>query len=118
MSVKPHGIGSAGVDAPCHCPACHYADPTDDGSGLHEWQCPCCGATTRARMADHPTGDGAPDTGELREQIARTLYEVHGYAPDSWETPEMEDYGGTEDVYAEADKLLAGPLAPLLAALD
>lgn len=21
---------------------------------LHEWQCPACGATTRARMADHP----------------------------------------------------------------
>lgn len=27
------------------------AQPPDP---LHEWRCPACGATTRARMADHP----------------------------------------------------------------
>lgn len=26
------------------------------GDLLHEWQCPSCGATTRARMADYPGG--------------------------------------------------------------
>ena len=28
-------------------------DP-DRADPLHEWRCPNCGATTRARMADHP----------------------------------------------------------------
>lgn len=27
------------------------------GEPLHEWICPRCGATTRARMADRPAGD-------------------------------------------------------------
>lgn len=28
------------------------------GSEQHEWQCPACGATTRARMADHECAHG------------------------------------------------------------
>jgi hypothetical protein len=30
----------------------------------HEWHCPDCGATTRARMADHPPGGE-----ELRDEL-------------------------------------------------
>lgn len=35
---------------------------------LTEWECPNCGATTRARMADHPT---APD--DLQREIGQAL---------------------------------------------
>jgi hypothetical protein len=31
-------------------------------SAAHEWQCPSCGATTRARMADHAAPAAAADT--------------------------------------------------------
>lgn len=29
-----------------------------DQLALHEWNCPSCGATTRARMADHESAHG------------------------------------------------------------
>jgi hypothetical protein len=31
-----------------------WTPPTTDDEPLAEWECPACGATTRARMADHP----------------------------------------------------------------
>jgi hypothetical protein len=34
---------------------------TDNTEPLHEWNCPACGATTRARMADHPSNNPTTD---------------------------------------------------------
>lgn len=89
------------------------ADPSGDGEPLHEWACPSCGATTRARMADHP-GD-APDIGRLREEIARTICESDGA---DWGHYLTDELGLRSDYRKNADALLSGPLAPLLAALD
>jgi hypothetical protein len=57
------------------------------------------------RQPDHPTGG---DRDALREAIARTLAIAHGY------DPEEKDLTGTTWLW-QADTLLAGPLAPLLA---
>jgi len=60
-------------------------DPGDGpDDGLHEWQCPSCGAMTRARMADHPDfGDGGA-AGRLAEYLrARDVLGSHQVALDA-----------------------------------
>jgi hypothetical protein len=48
-------------------------------NGLHEWACPECGATTRARMADRPRPP-APDPAAVTEFLSwcDTTGEHHG----------------------------------------
>lgn len=70
--VDREAIGRVIHDAQCICNGGHELQPDDLAAADaliaagyvcapgHEWQCPGCGATTRARMADYPTErDGA-----------------------------------------------------------
>jgi hypothetical protein len=76
---------------------------------------PLVGPTSAAA----PVGDGAPGDG-LREQIARWLWERSVWQHENWEpTDEAWSSYRHRDVWlTSADDLLAGPLAPTLAALD
>lgn len=54
--------------------------PMAGQAALHEWECPSCGATTRARMADHPTGQAAREAAveQLVHEDIRQLLEAAG----------------------------------------
>lgn len=45
---------------------------------LHEWRCPGCGATTRARMADHPAPTKAQESETLVSPDDETVVTVAG----------------------------------------
>jgi hypothetical protein len=75
-----------------------------------EVYCPACGRSTSPHEPHHCP---AEPTGELREEIARWLWEAQ---PGSVPWPEISDF--TQDGFRRlADAFLAGPLAPLLAKL-
>lgn len=69
-----------------------------DSEPLHEWQCPACGATTRARMVDAPA-----DSGQIRDEIADSIPDWCGLVP--------------EEQARLADELLSGPVGRLIAEL-